>query len=243
MLTDPVGAARQGGNGSTNAYRYPGEYGYYRDGAALQYVRARWLTVGTGRWLNAKAANRQRGSNPFAYGHIEANGKVHLLDGLDIPVCAIPCEPCWARLIDAFLVSRSCKLDLKCWARCLLGVWRNLPAWVKIGCGIACGACVFCLTEDVCGASLALASPRRPRHPGNSHCNTRKVACNALCSKCADPLCCGRSFGACCHEFCTTSFHRCLDGETCNKMDCLYPSVDFTAGKLCEKSVMVIWTI
>ena len=52
MLTDPVGAARQGGNGSTNAYRYVGEYGYYRDSAAVQYVRARWLAVGTGRWLS-----------------------------------------------------------------------------------------------------------------------------------------------------------------------------------------------
>ena len=30
---------------STNAYRYVGEYGYYRDSAALQYVRARWLAV------------------------------------------------------------------------------------------------------------------------------------------------------------------------------------------------------
>ncbi len=29
-----------------------GEYGYYRDGATLQYVRARWLAVGTGRWLS-----------------------------------------------------------------------------------------------------------------------------------------------------------------------------------------------
>ncbi len=37
---------------STNAYRYVGEYGYYRDGAAVQYVRARWLAVGTGRWLS-----------------------------------------------------------------------------------------------------------------------------------------------------------------------------------------------
>ncbi len=30
---------------STNAYRYVGEFGYYRDSTALQYVRARWLAV------------------------------------------------------------------------------------------------------------------------------------------------------------------------------------------------------
>ena len=30
---------------STNANRYVVEYGYYRDSAALQYVRARWLAV------------------------------------------------------------------------------------------------------------------------------------------------------------------------------------------------------
>ena len=34
------GAAWQGGNGSANAYRYAGEYGYYRDSAAVEYVRA-----------------------------------------------------------------------------------------------------------------------------------------------------------------------------------------------------------
>ncbi len=64
LLTNPAGLvtdayayrafgnAWQGGNGSTNAYRYVGEYGYYRDSAALQYVRARWLAVGTGRWMS-----------------------------------------------------------------------------------------------------------------------------------------------------------------------------------------------
>ncbi len=46
------GAAWQGGNGSTNAYRYAGEYGYYRDSAAVQYVRAyscRRATIGSRR--------------------------------------------------------------------------------------------------------------------------------------------------------------------------------------------------
>ncbi len=64
ILTNPAGAvtdayaylafgtAWQGGNGSTNAYRYVGEYGYYRDSTAVQYVRARWLAVGTDRWLS-----------------------------------------------------------------------------------------------------------------------------------------------------------------------------------------------
>ena len=238
------GAAWQGGNGSTNAYRHAGEYGYYRDSAAVEYVRARYLNVLQGRWLSAKAANRQRGHNPYAYGQNRPQSKARLLDGLDIPICAIPCVPCSACLIDAFLVCRDCKLDLKCWARCLLGVWKNLPAWVKIGCGIACGACVFCLTEDVCGASLTpLAAHRKPKHPGNSHCLTKKNACNALCSKCADPLCCGRSFGACCHEFCGTSFGRCLEGKTCNEMDCWHYSVDIGAAVFCERSVMGIWNI
>ena len=47
------GAAWQGGNGSANAYRYAGEYGYYRDSAAVEYVRARYLNVLQGRWMSA----------------------------------------------------------------------------------------------------------------------------------------------------------------------------------------------
>ncbi len=37
----------------TYAYRYAGEYGYYRDSAAVEYVRARYLNVLQGRWMSA----------------------------------------------------------------------------------------------------------------------------------------------------------------------------------------------
>ncbi len=40
------------GNGSRNSYRYVGQYGYYRDCAAMQYVRARYLDVQAGRWVS-----------------------------------------------------------------------------------------------------------------------------------------------------------------------------------------------
>ena len=238
------GAAWQGGNGSANAYRYAGEYGYYRDSAAVQYVRARYLNVLQGRWMSAKPANRQRGHNPYAYGQNRPHSKAHLLDGLDIPICAIPCVPCSACLIDAFLVCRDCKLDLKCWARCLLGVWKNLPAWVKIGCGIACGACVFCLTEDVCGTSLTpLAAHRKPKHPGNSPCLAKMVACTALCSRCSDPLCCGGDFGVCCYKFCTDSFHRCLVGKSCNDFEstCAYWCTNKGSLPECIFPMEIIW--
>ena len=234
-------------HGSTNAYRYVGEYGYYRDLAAVQYVRARWLAVGTGRWLNAQAANRQRGSNPFAYGQNKPNGKVHLLDGLDIPICAIPCVPCSACLIDAFLVCRSCKLDLKCWARCLLDVWRNLPAWVKFGCGIACGACVFCLVGDAfspSGLPLSVFNGRSPTD--GAMCLAKWGACNAACSECSGPLCCGGYWGVCCHKFCRDSYLKCIEKVSCEHWNCDHRCKgDFAEFPWvpCQKAVQATWSI
>ncbi len=48
VLTNPAGAVTD-----AYAYRYAGEYGYYRDSAAVQYVRARYLNIVQGRWLRA----------------------------------------------------------------------------------------------------------------------------------------------------------------------------------------------
>ncbi len=62
------GAAWQGGNGSTNAYRYAGEYGYYRDSAAVEYVRARHLNVLQGRWMSADPLRFEAGDyNLYRY--------------------------------------------------------------------------------------------------------------------------------------------------------------------------------
>ncbi len=75
------GAAWQGGNGSTNAYRYAGEYGYYRDSAAVQYVRARYLNVVQGRWMSADPLRFEAGDyNLYRYvgnepvGRMDASG-------------------------------------------------------------------------------------------------------------------------------------------------------------------------
>ncbi len=74
-------AAWQGGNGSSNAYRYAGEYGYYRDSAAVQYVRARYLNVVQGRWMSADPLRFEAGDyNLYRYvgneplGRMDASG-------------------------------------------------------------------------------------------------------------------------------------------------------------------------
>ncbi len=76
------GAAWQGGNGSANAYRYAGEYGYYRDSAAVQYVRARYLNVLQGRWMSADPLRFEAGDyNLYRYvgneplGRMDASGR------------------------------------------------------------------------------------------------------------------------------------------------------------------------
>ena len=71
------GAAWQGGNGSANAYRYAGEYGYYRDSAAVQYVRARYLNVLQGRWLSADPLRFEAGDyNLYRYVGNEPLGRM-----------------------------------------------------------------------------------------------------------------------------------------------------------------------
>ena len=76
------GAAWQGGNGSANAYRYAGEYGYYRDSAAVEYVRARYLNVLQGRWMSADPLRFEAGDyNLYRYvgneplGRMDASGR------------------------------------------------------------------------------------------------------------------------------------------------------------------------
>ncbi len=62
------GAAWQGGNCSANAYRYAGEYGYTRDSAAVEYVRARYLNVLQGRWMSADPLRFEAGDyNLYRY--------------------------------------------------------------------------------------------------------------------------------------------------------------------------------
>ncbi len=56
-VTDTYGytafGVEQYATGATgNPYRYEGSVGYYRDGAERLYVRARYLQVGTGRWIS-----------------------------------------------------------------------------------------------------------------------------------------------------------------------------------------------
>ncbi len=46
------GAAWQGGNGSANAYRYAGEYGYYRDAYSSYFAKGQLLDSIWGRWTN-----------------------------------------------------------------------------------------------------------------------------------------------------------------------------------------------
>ncbi len=89
-------AAWQGGNGSSNAYRYAGEYGYYRDSAAVQYVRARYLNVVQGRWMSAAPLRFEAGDyNLYRYvgnepvGRMDASGLQRGGPVIEVPV---PCS-------------------------------------------------------------------------------------------------------------------------------------------------------
>ncbi len=83
------GAAWQGGNGSANAYRYAGEYGYTRDGAAVEYVRARYHNVLKGRWMSADPLRFDAGDyNLYRY---VGNEPVARMDASALwPECAKP---------------------------------------------------------------------------------------------------------------------------------------------------------
>ena len=233
----------QSGNGSRNSYRYEGQYGYYRDSAAMQYVRARYLDVQVGRWASAKAINSQRGQNWYPYGQNHPQLKARLLDASDIPICTYPCIPCAACLIDAFLVCSYCKKDLKCWAQCLLGVWKYLPKWTKFVCGLACGACIACLSGDLCAlTAVPLMQNNDPT------CLSKWMRCKAACSKCAGPLCCGGLYGVCCHIWCANRYDFCTGSSSnCNPIDfidqCEGESiVDRAAnGAYCDDKLQHLW--
>ncbi len=87
------GTEWQSGNGSRNSYRYVGQYGYYRDSATMQYVRARYLDVQAGRWVSRDLVGFDGGDwNLYRYvgneavGRIDASGH-HAID---------PKIGCWA---------------------------------------------------------------------------------------------------------------------------------------------------
>jgi RHS repeat-associated protein len=80
-------------SGSTvNPLRYVGAYGYYREGAARYYVRARWLDVAQGRWLSRDPVET-RGDDFYRYG---GNIPTTFIDptGLFSLACAKACCCC-----------------------------------------------------------------------------------------------------------------------------------------------------
>ncbi len=58
------GTEWQSGNGIRNSYRYVGQYGYYRDSTAMQYVRSRYLDVQAGRWVSRDPLEVDAGDKP-----------------------------------------------------------------------------------------------------------------------------------------------------------------------------------
>ena len=89
------GAAWQGGNGSANAYRYAGEYGYYRDSAAVEYVRARYLNVLQGRWMSADPLRFEAGDyNLYRY---VGNEPVGRMDASGLAPLINPKTGCWSK--------------------------------------------------------------------------------------------------------------------------------------------------
>ncbi len=109
------GAAWQGGNGSANAYRYAGEYGYYRDSAAVEYVRARWLAVGTGRWLNEDPIARVGYEKFYSFQRNNTSIISQLGDNAHAPVYAddnVSCRHC------KILCSVNVFACLACWRSC-----------------------------------------------------------------------------------------------------------------------------
>ncbi len=69
--------------------RCAGEFGYYGDSATLQYVRARWLAVGTGRWLSEDPLRFDAGDyNLYRY---VGNEPVARQDASGLGVCKCGC--------------------------------------------------------------------------------------------------------------------------------------------------------
>jgi RHS repeat-associated protein len=52
---------------TVNPHRYVGQYGYYRDTATRQYVRARHLDVSVGRWMSRDPLGPGKGRNMYSY--------------------------------------------------------------------------------------------------------------------------------------------------------------------------------
>ncbi len=105
MLTNPAGvvtdtyayrafgAAWQGGNGSTNAYRYASEYGYTRDSEAVEYVRARYLNVLQGRWMSADPLRFEAGDyNLYRYVGNEPVGRMDPSGLMSCNMCPWDCD-------------------------------------------------------------------------------------------------------------------------------------------------------
>ena len=83
------GTEWQSGNGSWNSYRYVGQYGCYRDCAAMQYVRARYLDVQAGRWVSRDPIGYDGGDwNLYRY---VGNDVVDRMDASGLADCTCGC--------------------------------------------------------------------------------------------------------------------------------------------------------
>ncbi|RYG95788.1 MAG: hypothetical protein EON58_13460 [Alphaproteobacteria bacterium] len=154
----PYGETRTASGANPTPWGYVGTYGYHQDSGEMLYVRARDYRPSLERWQTVDPLWPQEP----AYRYVAGMPTMAIDPSGASPVCLIPCAPCAACLIDLLIV---CPPGAG-WEECVQGVWNELPAWLKWGCGLACAGCLACVVRALLPPPVRPQPEPLPQPPG-----------------------------------------------------------------------------
>lgn len=172
-------AARTGT--STTPFTFVGTLGYFKDLLdKLVYVRARHYQPNYARWLTVDPLWPKEPT--YSYSSARPIDRVDPSGKSIIGVaCAIGCGGCLLCLAGFLYACEWCRGDTDCWAKCIVNVWNDLPAWAKLLCGVACSGCIACLVGYVgskTGKCAALYASYHALCPNLNDIDSGKATCN-----------------------------------------------------------------